>query len=263
MLRSLLIYISFLLFLPTTSYAEDVALREITVLADESLHVPLVELARLHAEHSKTAVNLWFASAAGMIDAIRDGADADIVITADANALQTLEYLGQLDVYATQSIAVCPLVIAVRDDEQASRRDITLELMGLGMREGEQFALITISEPSRTEYGMTQQALTRSELLKNRPLRLTGASNPREAKALMLANNSPALLLATDVFTTPGLRVAQRFPSSVVKPALYKAAVLAGDHMKESRRFIEAIQSQEYRKVLERYGLGAPEKNTL
>lgn len=253
-----LIYMSFFLFLAPRALAEEAYLREITILADESLQVPLVEIARMHTARNNIAVNLWFASASGMVDAIRDGADADIVITADEQALQTLEYLGQLDVYATQAIATCPLVIAVRNDERNTQRDITLELMGLKVRSETGFTLVTITTPERPEYEMTQKALTQSELLKDRTLNLIGASDAREAKRLMAEHNVPALLLASDVFTQDTLKLVQPFPDSIVPPAVYKAAVLAGNNMKESRALIDALHTPDYRQALERYGLGKP-----
>ncbi len=258
MRKLLLISLGFLALLcaPIAAHASEGQIREITVLADESLQIPLIELARLHTERTNTAVNLWFASAAGMVDAIRDGADADIVITADTEALQTLEYLGQLDVYATQSIASCPLVIAVRSDERATERNVTLDLMGLKPREGETLSLVTITSDDRPESKMAMKALSASEWLKDRKLNLIGASDAREAKKLMAEHNAPALLLATDVFSNRTLKVARRFPDSVVPPAVFKAAVLAGERMEESRQFIDSIHTPDYRLSLERYGLG-------
>ncbi len=229
---------------------------EITVLADESLKTPLVELARLHATKAHVAVNLWFASTAGMIDAIRDGADADIVITADAEALKTLEYLGQLDVYATQSVATVPLVVAVRNDrESTQQRAIALEMMGLQWQQNDQYALVIISNPARVEHGMAEAALKNSEWLKDRNLRLIPASNMRTARRLMAEEKAPALLLASEVFASSDLQMVRRFPDSVVVPATYKAAVLAGEHMKESRAFLEALHTPLYRAPLQRYGL--------
>lgn len=238
--------------------AEETDLPEITVLADESLQIPLIEIARLHTATHHTAVNIWFASASRMVHAIRDGADADIVITADKEALRTLENLGQIDVYATQSIATCPLVVAVRNDERNTERDITLEVMGLSRREGQVLSLVTVTDEDRPEYAMTQSVLTRSELLKDRKLNLIGATDAREARSLMAQHSAPALLLASDVFADKSLKIVQRFPDSVTAPAVYRAAVLAGESMKESRAFIEALHTAAYRAPLEAYGLGKP-----
>lgn len=254
----ILICMGFFLSPASGARAEEAYLREITILADESLQVPLVDIARMHTARNNIAVNLWFTSASGMVDAIRDGADADIVITADEQALQTLEYLGQLDVYATQAIATCPLVIAVRNDERNTRRDMTLELMGLKVRSETGFTLVTIATPERTEYAMTQKALAQSELLKDRKLQLIGASDARDARRLMEEHNVPALLLASDVFTQDTLKLVQPFPDSIVPPAVYKAAVLAGNNMKDARALIEALHTPDYRHALERYGLGKP-----
>lgn len=253
-----LIFIILFCLPPRQGHAQDVSLHEITVLADENLQMPLVEIARLYTNKNGTAVNLWFTNAVGMVDAIRDGADADIVITADRQALRTLEYLGQLDVYATQAVAESPLIIAIRDDERTVERDVKLELMGLKLRSKERFALVVINAQDRVEYAMTQQALAKSELLRDRPLELIAADDARDAKRLMAEHNAPALLLAGDAFSNGSLKPVQRFPTSVVAPAVYRAAVLAGDNMQRSRAFIDALRTTDYRNAWEHYGLSQP-----
>lgn len=258
MRRFILIYMALFVFVPLQTRAQDAALHEITVLADASLQMPLVEIARLYTTENHTAVNLWFTNTAGMVEAIRDGADADIVITADKQALQTLEYLGQLDVYATQAVAESPLIIATRGDERAVERDVKLELMGLKLRSKERFTLVVINTHDRVEYAMTQQALKKSELLRGRPLELIAANDASDAKRLMEEHNAPALLLASDAFSNDSLKALQRFPTSVVAPAVYRAAVLAGDSMEQSRAFIDALHTKTYREAWEHYGLSQP-----
>lgn len=258
MQRFALIYMIFFAFSALQAHAQEAALPEITVLADENLQMPLVEIARLYTAKNHTTVTLWFTNAVGMVDAIRDGADADIVITADTQALQTLEYLGQLDVYATQTIAESPLIIATRNNERAVERDVKLELMGLKLHSKERFTLVVINAQDRVEYAMTQQALKNSELLRDRPMELIAANDARDAKRLMEEHNAPALLLANDAFSDGSLKPLQRFPASVVTPAVYRAAVLAGDNMEQARVFIDALHTKAYRSAWEHYGLGQP-----
>jgi molybdenum ABC transporter molybdate-binding protein len=232
---------------------------EITVLADDSLQLPLVELARLHSIKTNVSVTLWFTPASSMVSAIRDGADVDIVITADTNTLRTLETMGQMDVHATKIIATCPLVIAVRKDGGSAKRDIMLELTGLNLHSNEHFSLVTITAPERSEATMSEHALSLSELLKDRKLNLISANDPRDAMARMKDNDAPALLLAIDVFSHTSLSLVQRFPPSIVPPAQYRAAVLAGEHMDAAREFISATSTPEYRAIFTQYGLGDAE----
>ncbi len=244
---------------PYSWAAEEGETHEITILADVALQSPLVELARLHARTYSIPVNVWFKNTAELVEAIRDGADADLVITADAQALQALTNLGQIDVYATKTIATCPLVVAVVTDAAKTKRGITLELLGLTLRNTKPLTLVTIASRNSSENEMSALALARSEIFKDRTVRIIASQNVEDAKRNMKRYNAPALLLATDVFSDTSLSLLQRFPSNIVPPAEYKAAVLAGDAMKDSRQFITSLGSEPYRNILERYGLATPE----
>lgn len=222
---------------------------DITVLADESLRIPLARIARDYTGRTRTAVTVWFASAGVMTNAIREGADADIVITADEDALKALESSGQIDVYATQGIVTSPLVIAVAAGDEP--REGTIDLMQWRYREDATFRLVAIESEHSLEQRLSKRVFAESELLKARKVEPIIAQDVAQAVRLMEREDAPGLLLAVDVFSRPNLRVVQRFPDI----ATYKAAVLAGERMAASRDFIHALRGMEALTIFSAYGL--------
>jgi len=235
--------------------AEPQAPADFTVLADESLRIPLTRIARDYTVRTKASLTLWFASAGRMTDSIREGADADIVITADDDALKALEFSGQIDVYATQAIVSSPLVLAVVGDTDRKGREAGLGFMNWRYRDGAPLRLVVIDATHSLEQRLSEQALTRSELLRARSLAPVHVATSAQAIAAMKREDIPGLLLAVDVFSRENLQVAQRF-STV---ATYKAAVLAGERMAASRDFIAWLHSEEARLLFTQFGLSAVE----
>lgn len=226
---------------------------DLTVLADESLRIPLARIARDYTSRTQASVTLWFASTGSMTSTIREGADVDIVITADDKALKTLEHSGQIDVYATQSIVSSPLVIAVA----GGAGDAAFDLLSWRYNDENASRLVVIESPHSLEQRLSEKAFASSELLRDRKAEPVTAANIEQAVATMKSEHIPGLLLAVEVFSRNDVRVVQRFPEAIVSPAIYKAAVLAGDRMVASRNFIRALEGPEASAVFTAYGLSS------
>jgi ABC-type molybdate transport system substrate-binding protein len=212
-------------------------------LADTSLRIPLSLIVRDYSAREGRPVTLWFASTGAMIDAIREGADADIVITADATALTLLEQSGQIDVYATKPVASSPLVLAAPTGTTKPWRFDSSATM----------PLVVIASPHSLEDPLSQKALAESSVLKNRTIDTHARSTVDDAVTLMQSHQFPGLLLAAEVFSLPKLEVVHRFNWT----ADYKAAVLAGEHMAASRHFIVALAEPSAHNHFKAYGLRA------
>lgn len=230
---------------------------DLTILADEHLRLPLTLVARDYSRHGKGSVTLWFVETPAMVDTIRDGADADMVITADKSAIAQLENSGQINVYATQTIATSPLVVAASEQSPLISSSNTLSLLDWRFNSTETRHIITITGQDTTQRIMVDKAFDRSDLLRNSSIKRYEVRSLKQAFSSMETLYYPALMLAVDAFSQPGIRIIQRFPNNIVAPARFKVAILASDHMQPAHDFIAYIQRPKAQELLKSYGLSS------
>lgn len=230
---------------------------DLTILADEHLRLPLTLVARDYSVHGKGSVTLWFVKTPAMVDTIRDGADADVVITADKSAIAQLENSGQINVYATQTIATSPLVVAASEKSPLVTSSNTLSLLDWRFNSAQARHIITITGQDNAQKIMVDKAFNHSDLLRDSHIERVEVSSLKQAFASMETLNYPALMLAVDAFSQPGIRIIQRFPNTIVAPARFKVAILAGEHMQPAHDFIAFLQRQKAQELLKSYGLSS------
>lgn len=228
---------------------------DLTILADEYLRLPLSLISRAYSAQGKGVVTLWFVKAVAMVDTIGEDADADLVITSDHATITHLENSGQINVYATDTIVMTPLVIAVAKNVSLASTSNTLSLLDWRYNRQEPQRIIVLNNGDAILKRMTEKALLRSDLLNSGTIKPFIVTSIKDAITRMKSKKHPALLLASDAFSEPDIRVIQRFPNSIVAPAQFKAAILAGEHMSNAKDFLQFLKTPTAQYYFKLYGL--------
>lgn len=229
----------------------------LTVLADQSLAMPLAALARDYTYRHGAAMNIVLLGAQDTAQQIAQGLDADILITADRQLRDSLSERGLVDVYANHEIAETQLAL-VAPNEVARASKFAKHIS---------FAAILYSQPNQPIYvtdkthiaGDRAHRLMQTEAY-SANLQARTLSLPTPQALLDQLHEKPgfALMLATDALRDPSLSILTLIPEDVVVPVTYQASLVAGTQVETARDFLSYLASPEAQATLRHYGFRAP-----
>ncbi len=228
----------------------------LAILSDQKLAAPLAEIAREYTRRNKIACSLAFVSREEEAALITDGAYADIFITAHPQRVEMLMQQGVADIHSGLEVARNRLVLVGN-----ATTPLSLSLKSgfpvaalVNAMQGE--SLLLVGNPETLEEGSTAREALRS----------MGVSADMESYILYIktlpqmlrmvgAQQAYALVYMSDARTYPDIAVLDSFPVGSYTSVAYRAAVLAGDKMEESRAFVAFLRSVEAQLIFAKYGL--------
>ncbi len=239
---------------------------QITILAEESLSVPLSLIVRRYTSHNRVSVSLSLDSTAHQVGKIEEGEPADIFITANEEALRRLKLQGLLDAYTYISIAGNRMIIAV-----AASNPLTFtmkagdDLLGyLPENPAPVFALV--DENLYAEGIFAAEVLEKLgihtgndimlplPLAEPQPASVAILPKRREMIDMVAKGEAYGITYATDAGRLSGIRQAALLPESLHKPIKYIAVVVAGKEMVAARKFAEFLRSAEAQNIFLQHG---------
>jgi molybdate transport system substrate-binding protein len=230
----------------------------LTVLADESLTVPLTLIARAYATEYQTPISTQFGPTNQQIREVEDGAEANVFITGKAIWMRQLEARGLVDVYSRTPIARNSLVLAAHKGVATPKLEMAPGLSAgsfLGPNESMDALSVALGDPEYTAEGTyALDALSR--------LRLDGELEPyftffRDMDTLADTLNAPGaygVLFETEARLHPSLQVIDHFADTAHAPIVYEAVTVAGENMQGGRHFVDYLTSDKARAVFARFG---------
>lgn len=242
---------------PASARAEP--LTSLTVLSDASLSAPLSQLARDYARDHRIAVNVVYGSSQDHAKMIEEGGEADLFITATPRLIERLAQQGLLDVYSDKPIAATRLVlVGFQRQSGVLSLEGTFPLFTLlrGMSGEERLILGDPETLAQGSYGY--QSLRRLKLLNELENRLLVLQTLGDMKRRLHQGEAFAVLFASDIRPDLGEKTLQLFPADSHKPILFRAVVVAGSQMAESRRFQTYITRKKRAHTWSAAGFDAP-----
>lgn len=260
-----LYFLLVLIGLTSPSYAQKEAARPtldgITIMADESLIVPLSLIARAYTTEYQIPVSTEFGPSNLQIRSIEEGAEANVFIAAKAIWLRQLEAKGLTDIYSRTPIARNQLVLAtahpVNQQIPLSAGFHAADLIKPGTSLDD--LSLSLGDPEYTAEG-TYALNSLSHL------HLEGEMEPhfmffRSSHALTDSLRDPSsygLFFASDARLRPELTVVFPFPENAHSPILYEAVAVAGGNMAGGRHFVDYLTSDKARTIFQRFGFLLP-----
>lgn len=213
----------------------------ISVLADESLTLPLSEITRRFSRQKRISIICTFAPPLTNVHTIDEGEPADLLITAYSGLMDQLRRKGLVDVYSQRSVAGARLTF-VRSAEGG--------VPPSGIRTS---GPILIPAPTLNSEGRVAEAYVES--LKAQPIYTASASLlARELKK----TGGAGMTYSTELKRLPGL-LPHSFADVETPPpvVMFEGIVVAGENMDASRLLMSYLGSAEAKQIFSKYGFTA------
>lgn len=245
-MRTLIILVAGLLL------ATPVKAADVTVFAAASLTEVMEEVADRFKKSTRLRSTLSFAGSSVLARQIRQGAPADVMVSANREWMDHLEDGNALSRGTRQPIAGNRLVLIARADDT----DVPDSFDGILADAGTRLA---VGDPDHVPVGIyTRQALTELGHWDDLRRRIAPAGNTRSALAFVQRGAARyGIVYATDAKAFQNVRVIMDIPTDTHDPILYEAAItFQGQALnrENATRFFEFLKSPEAMAVFEKAG---------
>ncbi len=233
------------------------ALTNLTILADDTMLLPMAHIARIYAKSTKTPLTIVALHANDVEHQIEQGLDAHVIITANAPLIGRLVEQGMTDVNSRRALARTQLALVTATDLN-KQADIAERIS---------FASVLAATPtlpvfcndSTTRDGLLAQKLSaEGEFSKALTARIASKQNLEEVIASLRDEPSLALILAADAVAERDIRVLSLLPESVSAPVTFEVVVLGSESMKQARAFSNFLMTKEAQTIFANFGYQAP-----
>lgn len=227
----------------------------VLVFAAASLTDALGEIGAAYEKQTGVRVVANLGASSTLARQIREGAPADLFLSADEIQMDALERAGLLVPGTRSSVLSNTLVVVVPAEETrqiSSERDLTAP----------RFARIALAETSSVPVGVYSKKLFESAgIWAALEAKIVPTENVRATLAAVESGNVDAgLVYRTDALVSKKVRVAFEVPASRGPKISYPFALVKGAPNEASaRRFLSHLSSAPARETFRRYGFGAAE----
>jgi molybdate transport system substrate-binding protein len=227
---------------------------ELRVFAAASLSDALREIAPLHASATGDSLVFNFGGSGALARQIKEGAPADVFVSADELRVDQLAAAGALFTDSRRIIVENTLVLVVAVDEGA-RITALPDLTGAGLRR------LAIGEPATVPAGSYAKAhLEKLGLWTAVEARVVPLDNVRAVLAAVEAGNADAgFVYRTDALISKRVKIAVEVPRGEGPRIVYPAAVVQASSSPEAARaLVTFLVGAEAQAVFAKFGFLAP-----
>ena len=222
----------------------------ILVFAAASLTDALREIGNTWERSSDVGVTFNFGSSSLLARQIREGAPADLFLSADEAQTDVLEKAGLVEPGTRLSILSNTLVIVVPADSP-------LRIASEGDLAGPKVGTLALAEPTSVPVGVySKNFLEKAGIWTAVASKIVPTENARATLAAVESGNVDAgIVYRTDALVSKKVKIAFAVPSTKVPPISYPFALVKGAPQEAAaRRFLEHLRSPAARVVFARHG---------
>lgn len=227
--------------------------QDITVLADPSLTVPLIRIARRYGALYNVPVSTSFGSSKQHISQVKEGQEGNVFITAKAAWMKQMQQEGLIDVYSRTTIARNRLAIVsslARGRHAASLTELALLLINQ-----QQDAMFALGDPEYVAEGTyTLQALSHYKLAGDFEPNFSILRNSYQLKNTVANYDAYGAIFYSDAVLYPDVALLEPIEEKAHEPILYQAAVIVGDNMEQASHFLNFLKNAEAQAIFREYG---------
>jgi molybdate transport system substrate-binding protein len=244
--------LSALMALALVSVPLRAAADEVTVFAAASLTNALDRVAGAWMEETGQAAVLSYAGSSALANQIRQGAPADVFISASVEWMDALGQSGDLREGTRRDILGNSLVLIAHGSHAAPVTiDESLDLPG--MLGDERLAMALVDAVPAGIYG--KAALTALGLWESVEPLVAQSDNVRAALVFVAQGEAPlGIVYATDAAVADNVTVIGTFPSGSHDPITYPAAITAQSDSPAAEAFLDYLTSDTARAIWREFG---------
>lgn len=231
----------------------------LTILADESLMLPLARITRDYATRTRTPLTVVIRNPLEAEKQIEQGLEAHVIVTADYAMLERLTEQGLTDVSSRQPVARTGLALISTNEVKKS----------LNIAQRISLAAILKATGNSPIYANAPTTLSgmRVEALKNNPdftaifsARLTHKQTAEDVITALRDEGGVGFLLATTSLNEPDIKLLSLVPEAISPAVTYDAVVLGSELMGEAKDFTSYLASREAQAIFAHLGYQAPKQ---
>jgi molybdate transport system substrate-binding protein len=223
---------------------------EVTVFAAASLTDALGEIAASYEKENGVHIVLNFGASSTLSRQIREGAPADLFLSADEVQMNALEGKKLLKAGSRRNVLSNSLVVVVPNDSELKIAK-TADLASSRIR------ALALAEPQSVPAGVYAKEVLRRQGLWSKVIdRVVPTENVRAALAAVESGNVDAgIVYKTDAQISKKVKIAYEIPAAETPRILYPFAVLAeAKDAKASEKFLAYLESEAGLAVFRKYG---------
>jgi molybdate transport system substrate-binding protein len=224
------------------------------VFAASSLSTALQEAAPVYSAKREDTVRLAFGASGTLARQIREGAPADVFISADKTQIDRLLESGMLLRESRRTLLANTLVVIVTAEGGPS-------LAALADLRGAAFRRLAIGDPATVPAGVyAREHLEKNGLWTHLSEKLLPVDSVRAALAAVESGNADAgFVYKTDALASHKVRIALEIPRAEGPCIVYVAAVVAGSKQGASAKaFLTWLASAEAQAIFLKHGFLSP-----
>jgi molybdate transport system substrate-binding protein len=229
-----------------------VAAEEITVFAAASMTNAMAEVEERFEAATGHDLTVSLAGSSALARQIRQGAPADVYISANPGWMDRLE-AGNLVEDGTRFDLLTNSIVLIAADADAAPVEIGPGMDLAGLLGDGRLAMALVDAVPAGIYG--KAALESLGLWDDVAGRVAQADNVRAALAFVATGEAPyGIVYATDAVAEDEVTVVGTFPAETHPPIVYPAAAMAASDNPLNRTFLDFLRGPEAREAFERQG---------
>lgn len=229
----------------------------LTILAEDSLMLPLADITRAYARKNGTPITVIRNESEDPARQLEQGFDAHILLSADPTLVQRLAQRGLIDVFGTQSFARTQLALVA--PSRMNARLTVAKRISLGAVLFTNPNLPVYASDPKTPSGLRAQALLEGrEFSHELASRMVVEGVYETVLNKLQKEDGFALMLAARASSEPKLSIISLLADTISEPVRYDAVVLASDQMEEARTFTRFLTTSEAQAIFAQYGFQPP-----
>jgi molybdate transport system substrate-binding protein len=238
----------------TIAKADTAITPSLTVMADQSMTVPVTLIARNYALSHNVSVSTIFGATKTQIHAIEEGADANVLISAKTSWVAKLQQKGLMDVYSRRNIASNKLVL-VGSEFEFRAMDLERDKDIHDFTKNPDDFIFAIGDPVYAAEGSyTMEALETHDLQATLEPHYNFFRSMFQLIRAVSRYQSMGVVFHTDALLFPEIKELQMFKQESHTPIIYQAVVIAGDDMALGREFLNYLTSDKAARIFKSFG---------
>lgn len=231
----------------------------LTILADESLMLPLARLTRDYATRTRTPVTVVTKNSEDAEKQIEQGLEAHVIITANYPLLNRLTEQGLTDVSSRHPIARTGLAL-VSTNEVKKTLNIAERFSFAAILKATGDAPIFANDPAMLDGARVEMLKKNADFSETLNTRLVSKATAEDVITALRDEGGVALLLATASIKEPDIALLSILPEDISPSVTYDAVVLGSELMDEAKDFTSYLGSREAQLILSRFGYQPPKQ---
>ncbi len=245
----------FALLAPISAAAVQMNIRNVNILADPSLSLPITEIARRFSSKYNIAITTAYASSRDQSDNIVAGLEADVFITARPHTLEKLKTQGLIDVYSQKEVTRNRLsMVTYAHNEMQLILIPKLPIHSMFESVDPECSFI-IGDPSYQTSGyFALKALRSYKMAGNLEPNMLFVRSPIDTHRTITQKGGYGIVYTSEATRNPALKTLGTFPESAHSPIVYSGVAVAGENMEAARKFLQYLSEEEAQAIFVKHG---------